>query len=445
LAHKALGRFGSVGVYHKNSLKAWFVPGGVLLLVAVAVLQLDFIPISTQTADFYYYPVFGAGILLAWRFHSSRVIFALLTLLLAHRAIDFFSAGRVLPIGPGHIAFEAVALLLPINFLLLSIAADRGFAIGALASRLGLLFCESVFVAVICAPGQTSSPRFVHATLLNTHIFEWTKIPQLATFAFVLVLSTLAVRFLLHSKPIENGLLWSLMAAFLGFHAGAIGKLGDFYFATAGLILTAALVENSYFLAYHDELTSLPARRSFNDALLGLEPPYAIAVVDIDHFKKVNDTYGHDTGDQVLRMVAMRLSRINSGRAYRVGGEEFSILFSGKTAKEVIADLETLRALIADSSFRVRAIPERRKVSRGSDRRGTQSSQKHRVEDSSNPEQLSVTISIGVAEGNAKTRAVEDVIKAADQALYRAKRGGRNRVEVAGTPRFVRREPLQTL
>ena len=426
-----------MGVYHKNSLKAWFVPGGVLLLIALAVLQLDFIPISTQTADFYYYPVFGAGILLAWRFHSSRVAFALITLLLAHRAIEFFSAGQVLLIGPGHIALEAVALLLPINFLLFSIAADRGLAIGALASRLSLLFCESVFVAVICAPGQTSSPRFVRVTLLNTHLLEWTKIPQLATLAFVLVLGTLAVRFLLYGKPIENGLLWSLIAAFLGFHAGAIGKLGTSYFATAGLILAAALVENSYFLAYHDELTSLPARRSFNEALLGLEPPYAIAVVDIDHFKRVNDAYGHDTGDQVLRMVAMRLSRINSGHAYRVGGEEFSILFPGKTAKEVIAYLETLRALIAESSFRVRAIPERRKISRGPDRRGTQSGKKQCIADSSNPEQLSVTISIGVAEGNAKTRAVEDVIKAADQALYRAKRGGRNRVEMAGSGRRV--------
>jgi diguanylate cyclase (GGDEF)-like protein len=427
--------FATVGFDHKNSLKAWFVPGGVLLLIAIAALEFDFIPISTQTADFYYYAVFGAGILLAWRFHSSRVIFALLTLLLAHRAIEFFSAGQLLASGPGHIAFETVALVLPINFLLFSIAPDRGFAVGALASRLGLLFCESVFVAVICAPGQTSGPGFVRATLLNTHLFEWTKIPQPAALAFVLVLGTLAVRFLLYGKPVENGLLWSLTAAFLGFHAGAIGKLGTSYFATAGLILAAALVENSYFLAYHDELTSLPARRSFNDASLALEPPYAVAVVDIDHFKKVNDTYGHETGDQVLSMVASRLGRVSAGRAYRVGGEEFSILFPGKTAKEVIPDLETLRGLIADSSFRVRAIPERRKISRGADRRGTSSSQKQRIADPSNSGQLSVTISIGVAEGNGKTRAVEDVIKAADQALYRAKRGGRNRVEVAGPSR----------
>jgi diguanylate cyclase (GGDEF)-like protein len=426
-----------VALYNKAPLRTWFVPGGVLLVAATLVLQTSLLPISSQAIDFYYYAVFGAGVLLAWRFHSSRVIFALLTLLLAHRAIQFFSGGQLLPTGPGHIAFESTALLLPINFLAFSIAAERGFAVPALASRLGLLFCESVFVAVICGPGETSSPRFMRATLVNSHLFERTKIPQLALLAFVATFGVLVVRFLLYRKPVENGLMWSLAAALLGFHAGAVGQLGSAYFATAGLILAASLVENSYFLAYHDELTSLPARRAFNDALLGLEPPYAIAVVDIDHFKKVNDTFGHDTGDQVLSMVATRLGRVSSGNAYRVGGEEFSILFPGKTAKEVIADLEALRAAIADSSFRIRGIPERRKTARGPDRRNEkQQKPSVRSERDLNSPQLSVTISIGVAEGNSETRAVENVIRAADQALYRAKRAGRNRVEVAGSSRL---------
>jgi len=427
-----------VGPYTKAPLRAWFVPGGVLLFAAALVLQTSLLPLSSQAIDFYYYAVFGAGVLLAWRFHSSRIIFALLSLLLAHRAIEFFSAGRLLPTGPGHIAVESTALLLPINFLVFSIAAERGFAVPALASRLGLLFCESVFVAVICAPGQISSPWFVRAALLNPQLLEWTRIPQLAVLAFVLVLGTLAVRFLLYRKPVENGLMWSLVAAFLGFHAGAVGQLGTAYFGTAALILAASLVENSYFLAYHDELTSLPARRAFNDALLGLEPPYAVAVVDIDHFKRVNDTYGHDTGDQVLSMVATRLARMSSGQAYRVGGEEFSILFPGKTVKEVMSDLEALRVAVSESSFRVRITPERRKVQRGPDRRNEKRQKPNpRSElDLQPPGQLFVTISVGVAEGSSRTRAVEDVIRAADQALYRAKRAGRNRVEIAGSSRL---------
>lgn len=425
-----------MGGYNKGLLKAWFVPGGALLLIAGVVLQAGVIPISAQAVDFYYYAVFSVGLLLAWRFYSSRVIFVLLTLLLAHHAIEFFSGGRILATGSGHIAFEAVSLLLPINFIVFSIAAERGFVVPAVAPRLSLLFLESVFVAVICRPGETASPRFVRLTLLDAHLFVWTRIPQLALLTLLLAFGWLSVRFLLYHKPIEHGLIWSLVATFLGLHAGAVGQLGTAYFATAGLILMASLVENSYFLAYHDELTTLPARRAFNDVLLGLEPPYAIAVVDIDHFKKVNDTYGHDTGDQVLSMVAARLARITSGgHAYRVGGEEFSILFSGKTVQEVLPDLETLRIAISESSFRVRVTPERRRSARGSDRRreknGLQPKSRRAVRTSEPAEQLSLTISIGVAEPNPRTWAVEEVIQAADKALYRAKRAGRNRVEVA--------------
>jgi len=427
-----------VGPFARSPLRAWFVPGGVLLFLVALALQTGFFSISPQAIEFYYYAVFVTGILLAWRFHSSRVMFALLTLLLAHRAIQFFSGGHLLAMGPGHIALESTSLLLPINFLVFSITAERGLVVPALASRLGLIFCESVFVAVICAPGQTSSPGFVHAAVLNVHLFEQARIPQLALLAFVLAFGVLTIRFLLYGKPVENGLMWSLIATFLAFHAGAVGQFGDAYFATAGLILAASLVENSYFLAYHDELTSLPARRAFNDALLDLEPPYTVAVVDIDHFKKVNDTYGHDTGDQVLSMVASRLGRVNSGRAYRIGGEEFSILFAGKTAREVIADLEALRMAVSESSFRVRVSAERRKLPRGPDRRNgkLQKSSLVSERESQSPQQLSVSISIGVAEANRKTRAVEDVIRAADQALYRAKRTGRNRIEIAGSSRL---------
>ena len=432
-----------VNFYRPGSLKAWFVPGGVLLLVAALVLQTGLVPLSAQAVDFYYYAVFSAGALLAWRFHPSRVILVLLTLLLAHRAIDFFSAGRILAAGPGRIAFETVAFLLPLNFLVFSLIAERGFVLPATFPRLALLFLESVLVAVLCRPGELQSPSILRFHFLNAYWFSWTKIPQLPLFAFVLCFAVLLVRFLLRHKPVDNGLLWSLAATLLGLQAGAISQIGSAYFATAGLILVASLVENSYFLAYHDELTSLPARRAFNDALLALELPYVVAAVDIDHFKNVNDTYGHDAGDQVLSMVAARLARIDSGgQAYRVGGEEFTVLFPGKTIKDVLPALEALRLAIAETSFRVRSTTDRRKVPRGPDRRG----QKQRNAKSAERQksgQLSVTISIGVAEPGGKTGRIEDVIQAADKALYRAKRGGRNRIETAGSSRSLTRGAAQ--
>ncbi len=201
-------------------------------------------------------------------------------------------------------------------------------------------------------------------------MFSWTPIPQLAWLAFALSIAVLLIRFVMYPKPLESGLLWSLVAALAGLQAGGVGPIGSAYFATAGLILLSSIIENSYLLAYHDELTALPSRRAFNDALLRLEAPYAIAMVDIDHFKKFNDNFGHDTGDQVLRMVGTRLGEVTgNGQAYRVGGEEFCLLFRDKSMKEVLPHLEALRLAIQDSVFHLRGVPERRNASRGTDRR----------------------------------------------------------------------------
>ena len=435
-------------LWSKGTLKSLLVPGGVLLFAAVILLSGGFLPIPTSAVDFYYYGVFGAGILLAWRFHSSRVLFALVTLLLAHRAMEFFSMGRAPFTGPGRIALEAVAFLLPVNFITFSFVRERGLAVSTIASRLALLFLESVFVAIICRPGETTSPVFLRLMFFDRDLFHWTKIPQLALLALAIAVGFLLLRFLLYRKPVESGLLWSLSAAVLGLQAGGVGRIASAYFATAGLILVSSIIENSYELAYHDELTSLPGRRAFNDALLRLEAPYCVAAVDIDHFKNFNDSYGHDTGDEVLRMVAGRLAQVTGGgQAFRVGGEEFSILFPGRAMKEVVPHLEALRTAIEESRFRVRAIQERRTAPRGPDRRGT--NQKRATRRASRPYrtaaqicELSVTVSIGVAEPNAKAREIEQVIQAADKALYRAKQAGRNRVEAA-TPSRSRASRLK--
>jgi diguanylate cyclase (GGDEF)-like protein len=428
----------------KGTLKSLFVPGGILLLAAVIVLSGGFVSISAAAVDFYYYLVFAAGILLAWRFHSSRVLFALIMLLLGHRAIEFFSAGRAVAIGPGRIAFEAIAFLLPINFIVLSLGHERGLSIPAVTPRLVLLFLESVFVAVICRPGEMTGPAFLHVAFLHRSLFHWTKIPQLALLAFTAAFVVLLVRLLLYGKPLESGLQWSLVATFFGLQANPVDRIAVAYWATAGLVLVASIIENTYVLAYHDELTSLPARRAFNEALLRLEAPYSIAVVDIDHFKRFNDTYGHDTGDQVLSMVASRLSRVSGGgEAFRVGGEEFSILFAGKSMKEVVPHLDSLRSVIEESRFKVRSTPERRSAPRGAGRRmedkqSTARRKRGRPRNllaETSLSGLSVTVSIGVAEPGPKMGEVEQVIQAADKALYRAKKAGRNRVEMSGESR----------
>jgi diguanylate cyclase (GGDEF)-like protein len=325
-------------------------------------------------------------------------------------------------------------------------------SIPAVTPRLVWLFLESVFVAVICRPGATASPAFLHVAFLGRSSFHWTKIPQPALLAFAAAFVVLLVQFAFHRKLVESGLLWALAATFLGLQANAVDRIAIAYWATAALLLVASIIENSYVLAYHDELTSLPARRAFNEALLHLEAPYSIAVVDIDHFKSVNDTYGHDTGDEVLGMVAARLARVDGGgQAFRVGGEEFSILFPGKLTKEVLPHLDSLRALVEESRFRVRSIPERRSAPRGAGRRiadkkgTTRRARPRKFPADVSVEGLSVTVSIGVAESGPKTREVEQVIQDADKALYRAKKTGRNRVETASEPRSRTARPKRNI
>jgi len=427
-----------VELTNRKSLQQLCAPGGVLLLLAAVLLHGGLLSIPASAIDFYYYTVFAAVLLVAWRFHSSRVMFVLLTLLLSHRSLEFFSGARIVSSGPGRIAFEAVALLLPINLVLFSLARERGWAVPAITSRLALLFFESIFLALICRPGETTSPWFIHAAILKHDLFSWTPLPQLALLAFALSFSVLLFRFVMHPKPLESGLLWSLAAAFAGLQMGGVGRVGSAYFATSALILLSSIIENSYFLAYHDELTALPSRRAFNDALLRLEAPYAIAVVDIDHFKRFNDNFGHDTGDQVLRMVGTRLAEVTgNGQAYRVGGEEFCILFRDKSMKEALSHLETLRVAIQESVFHLRGLPERRSVDRGLDRRSQRSRRSarseglHRALAETSTQEFSVTVSLGVAEPSPGAKEVELVVQAADKALYRAKRAGRNRVEMA--------------
>ena len=187
-------------------------------------------------------------------------------------------------------------------------------------------------------------------------------------------------------------------------------------------------------MAYHDELTGLPGRRAFNELLLALEQQYAIAIVDVDHFKKFNDTYGHETGDEVLRMVASRLSAVTGGgKAFRCGGEEFAVVFPLKSAKDAFEHLECLRQTIESSAFKIRGRLDRRKVPRSPVDRRQSGKKKSRRTTPRRGDEVSVTVSIGVAEPSTKNHKVDQVISAADKALYRAKEGGRNRVEVDGS------------
>jgi diguanylate cyclase (GGDEF)-like protein len=416
-------------------MKSLLTPG-ICLLAAALLLHTGLIAPSVAVVSYAFYGAVIGGLLLAWRFHSTRIFSALLVLFLAQDAVLYFSGGHGLAAKTGSAAIAAVGVLLPLDFVAVSLLKERGFGFANLAPAGLGLFVQAVIVAVVCRPAPVAAGRAAH------HAMASAQLPFAAQLAFAAAAVMLLIRFLLFRKPVESGLLWALAAAFLALRFGGAGRIPTGYFAAAGIMLAGAIVETSYLLAYHDELTTLPSRRAFNDALLRLETPYSIAMVDIDHFKRCNDTYGHVAGDQVLRMVASRLARVSGGgQAYRCGGEEFAILFSGKTTSDVLDHLEKLRGDIEGSKLRLRG-PDRRQEVRGPDRRTKRARGRvgagHIIRELARKapsDDLSVTASIGVATSKGEKPSAEEVIAAADKALYRAKGGGRNRVETASALR----------
>ena len=125
-------------------------------------------------------------------------------------------------------------------------------------------------------------------------------------------------------------------------------------------------------------------------------------VLDIDYFKSVNDTHGHDAGDDVLREFSLRIRKSirNIDLACRYGGEEFVLVMPETDMAVATMVAERLRRRIATEPFSIQ--------------QGTRS--------------LEVTISIGIAALGAPTDTAATILKRADEALYRAKRDGRNRV-----------------
>ena len=430
-------------MWSSATLKSLTVPGGFLLLVVAVLVHTSWLTLALPALSFLYYCAVVGGMLLAWRFHSSRIFLALLVLFFAQQAVAWAGGAHISPAAPGWTAFAATMVLVPVNFILISMMHEHGFTLPGMAPLGILLFLQAIVVAVL---SQTSGGEFAPVSHVH-HAVVSASLPQYALIAFTLAIVVLLARSLITHKPADAALMWSLAAFFLAMHFLGIARASTAYSAAAACILATSIIETSYLLAYHDELTALPSRRAFNDAMARLQAPYSIAAVDIDHFKKFNDTYGHDTGDQVLRLVAGKLARVTGGgQAFRCGGEEFVVLFPGKTMAEVTEHLEQLRATIEAAEFRQRG-NERRQLPRGTDRRdgqtrgsrsrtrGGKAEAIRRLAQEPTPGPLSVTVSIGIASDSAEKASPELVLEAADKALYRAKANGRNRLEKAPSPR----------
>jgi len=384
-------------------------PGGWLLLATWGLLQVEPVRVAAVPyARFFCFGALGAAALLSWYYNRGQVLLVAVAAGLAVWGLEQLAAA-------GEVPKVAAVVLLPLNFALFAWLEERGVVTPSGILKFGLIPAQVLVVVML---GELKGGRLEAFLRWGEQPGGWTWMPLLGQFSFAgaaLVLLTLS--FLRRTK-VEEGLLWALGAVFVALNQTGNSEALLFYSGTAGLILLFAVLEHSYEVAYRDELTGLPGRRALNELLPQLGGRYAIAMGDVDHFKNFNDTYGHDAGDQVLRMVAGKLSRVaGGGRAFRYGGEEFTVVFPGRSAEQAQPFVESLRQAIASSAF----------VLRGPDRPEEKPEQKPEQTLVSKPkEAVTITISLGVAERSKRHSTPELVLDAADDALYRAKEAGRN-------------------
>ena len=365
-----------------RALRPAWVPAGIL---AATALLAWLVPLPASVAGLRVYGPYALlviGVGLAWRFNRGRAFVIAASLLGAFAAY------------PRSLAYFFV----PMNALAAMALPERGVRFRAGYGWLGLIAIEALFVLALA--GIQLPPilgRVMFAAAFAAAM--WRAWPELT--ALQVGYAGALAAFYIAAEWIESP----------GVHAA--------FMAAAAAILIVALLEESYRLAFRDTLTGLPGRRALEERLRTLGNRYAIAMVDVDHFKQFNDTHGHDIGDQVLRLVGARLAQVGGGGiAYRYGGEEFSVLFPRASLEETLPHLEAIRESIETYRMAVRAPGRPKSAEDGSRRRGAGGTDKR----------LSVTVSIGASGPSASLATPAQVIKAADEALYRAKQSGRNRV-----------------
>lgn len=388
---------------------AYFVAPYVLLLPNALVQQVTFAP----------YIVFvvtcGLGVLL----ERNRVILASLLLLMIYSIVSNITNDMQYSDSMQFAAINIATLLIPLNFIFFAHYRDKGIWSWQGVVNFSLIIGQGVLMFWASKNYPELVIRWLNFEFfVNTNFQQYSAISQLSVFIYVVSFLIMFKLLALESDVFISGFLGIMVATVMAFQAGPQRDLFYIYMTVAGLIPIMILAQNSYFLAYFDELTSLPGRRALNEELMHLRGQYTIAMLDVDHFKSFNDTFGHDVGDQVLKMVASKIRKIGGGgKAFRYGGEEFAVIFPGKTAKQAFPYLSNMRENLDQTHLMIR----------------NKNRPSKKPEVSAPPvapvRQVHVTISIGLAENvfNFEIQP-EEVVKEADQALYRAKQKGRNRI-----------------
>ncbi|MDX1352540.1 MAG: GGDEF domain-containing protein [Thiomicrorhabdus sp.] len=339
----------------------------------------------------------------------------LVSLLLINLLFLYFAPSEQVSIAQS-VLFPVLSLMLPLNLFLWMLLPEKGVHNQAYNSLLVAIFVvQAMFIYWL----MTELPlQWIEA--ISLPVLAESKVYQLtfaSTFSFLITGFVLSLKLNQQRqlRVFNHSVVFILLLMAYALNQYTQPGVLPWVSSMAALMVILALVFDAHHIAYTDELTGIKGRRALNESFMGLGKNYAIAMVDIDHFKLFNDTYGHDLGDHVLREVAQILNGVSGGKAYRFGGEEFALVFAGKSADSVVQELERLRLAISQQVIYVEL-----------------NDVKKNKKQQQSFKEVKVTISIGVAEADAEHSTPEQVIKFADEGLYKAKKSGRNKLIVSG-------------
>lgn len=403
----------------------WFRLAFPLLLVTLLWTGMSNVITVTQAnigfASHLPYIILGSVFTLGHFFKQSRISMISAALILSYWVIQV-RLQSPLTTGSTLLELSLLAFLLPVASFLVYPMSDTGINSRTFGVYILVLLMFVFWAYLIVAHYNDGG----FSTFSNAFLYY---VPQISRLPLILVLYLAALVgisaiLVLRNNRIVDVSVYSVVSltsiTFIFFHVHYVSST---MFSVAGILLLIYLLSASYELAFNDRLTGIPGRLALDADLRHLGRHFTVAMVDIDHFKSFNDTYGHDTGDDVLKLVASKLTKVGGrARVYRYGGEEFTVLFKGKNADEATSHLETLRQSIEGYEMYLRDDSRPKNDKQGLRQRGKAKKR----------ESVNVTISIGYADSKTSRKA-EEIMKRADNALYKAKEKGRNRIEKAKT------------
>jgi diguanylate cyclase (GGDEF)-like protein len=405
-----------------KSILAVLFPGGLIFLIAIGFLRPQGLPIwLQQPIAALPYIVVTFGLVFGWYFASSRMILSLLVLALADRAMVLFPGTDAEQAALGQTIVAITAFLVPLNLLAFSIFKEDSLTTLRGLTRILLVLVQPFLLFWLCLPDQHDLASSFTREYVPSLYTEWTPIPQPALFAFATALLLHFIRFALRRDPLEGGAIWALIAIFVAYHTSRYGWQPTNFFMAGGLILFVTLFQSFYQQTYRDELTGIPGRLAYEEAIGQLGKRFSVAVISIDQLTQYANIHGKSVSQQILKLVAPRVhAACSGGQIFRTTGEELTVLFPGKSTTEAMSTLETVRKTTEAINL----------ILRGPDRVW----QKERVtqKTGSRDRTLPITLSIGVAEKVSDSAMLTLVIKSAYRALYEAKGAGGNVVKRGG-------------